>query len=179
MPVPAVHLLIALRGPVWRVRILIPGQPRPHPRAHVSPTASRSTRLQKPWLGGARKNYSLVVRISHVNFKSTAVNASNPTQKKIVTHHSRMLNMRLSMLHLFGFGGSVGGGCERKARHCRTDIVLVRSQQMLSLPLQKVAYCRRGDPRLGRKPALGEPGLVQKRSDFCGDCLHVLLISER
>ena len=80
---------------------------------------------------------------------------------------------------LFGFAGSAGGGGERKARHCGTDIVLVRSQQMLSLPLQKVAYCRRGDPRLGRKPALGEPGLVQKLSDFCGDCLHVLLISER
>ena len=34
MPVPTVHLLITLRGPVWRVRILIPGQPRPHWRAY-------------------------------------------------------------------------------------------------------------------------------------------------
>ena len=34
MPVPAVHLLITLRGPVWRVRILIPGQPCPHWRAY-------------------------------------------------------------------------------------------------------------------------------------------------
>lgn len=29
-----VHLLLTLRGPVWRVRILIPGQPRPHWRAY-------------------------------------------------------------------------------------------------------------------------------------------------
>ena len=34
MPVPTVHLLITLRGPVWRVRILIPGQPCPHWRAY-------------------------------------------------------------------------------------------------------------------------------------------------
>ena len=34
MPVPTVHLLITLRGPVWRVRILIPGQLRPHWRAY-------------------------------------------------------------------------------------------------------------------------------------------------
>ena len=29
-----VHLLITLRGPVWRVRILIPGEPRPRWRAY-------------------------------------------------------------------------------------------------------------------------------------------------
>lgn len=29
-----VHLLIVLRGPVWRVRILIPGEPRPRWRAY-------------------------------------------------------------------------------------------------------------------------------------------------
>ena len=34
MPVPTVHLLITLRGPVWRVRILIPGEPRPRWRAY-------------------------------------------------------------------------------------------------------------------------------------------------
>lgn len=34
MPVPIVHLLITLRGPVWRVRILIPDEPRPHWRAY-------------------------------------------------------------------------------------------------------------------------------------------------
>lgn len=29
-----VHLLITLRGPVWHVRILIPGEPRPRWRAY-------------------------------------------------------------------------------------------------------------------------------------------------
>lgn len=29
-----IHLLITRRGPVWRVRILIPSQPRPHWRAY-------------------------------------------------------------------------------------------------------------------------------------------------
>lgn len=34
MPVPTVHLLITLRGPVWRVRILIHGDPRIRWRAY-------------------------------------------------------------------------------------------------------------------------------------------------
>ena len=34
MPVPTVHLLITLRGPVWRVRILIHGAPRIRWRAY-------------------------------------------------------------------------------------------------------------------------------------------------
>lgn len=29
-----IHLLITRRGPVWRVRILIPGEPRPRWRAY-------------------------------------------------------------------------------------------------------------------------------------------------
>lgn len=34
MSSPAIHLLITRRGPVWRVRILIPGEPRPRWRAY-------------------------------------------------------------------------------------------------------------------------------------------------
>lgn len=34
MSSPAIHLLITLRGPVWRVRILIRGEPRPRWRAY-------------------------------------------------------------------------------------------------------------------------------------------------
>lgn len=34
MSSPAIHLLLTRRGPVWRVRILIPGQPRPYWRAY-------------------------------------------------------------------------------------------------------------------------------------------------
>lgn len=34
MSSPAIHLLITRRGPFWRVRILIPGEPRPRWRAY-------------------------------------------------------------------------------------------------------------------------------------------------
>lgn len=34
MSSPAIHLLLTRRGPVWRVRILIPGEPLPRWRAY-------------------------------------------------------------------------------------------------------------------------------------------------
>lgn len=34
MSFPAIHLLLTLRGNVWRVRILLPGEPRPRWRTY-------------------------------------------------------------------------------------------------------------------------------------------------
>ncbi|WP_279059821.1 hypothetical protein [Bilophila wadsworthia] len=53
MPVPTVHLLITLRGPVWRVRILIPRPAAPAlagiPRRGVPDSRSRGSAVR----GGA------------------------------------------------------------------------------------------------------------------------------
>lgn len=44
-----IHLLITRRGPVWRVRILLPDEPRPRWRAYRVADYPR----RRPWPGGA------------------------------------------------------------------------------------------------------------------------------
>lgn len=91
MPAPTAHLLITLRGPVWRVRILSGGTIRwKCYRAEDYPR-------RKPWpavRGGVSHDPSQ---------KITPMRAKKATFAAISGQ---------SMIHLFGFGGSAGGGCK-------------------------------------------------------------------
>ena len=80
-----IHLLITRRGDVWRVRILSGGVIRWR-------TASRSTRRRRPWSGGAWRGYP-----------------AGEKMKATTTTTPMAIKRLVSMVGLFGFGGSAGG----------------------------------------------------------------------
>lgn len=51
-PVPIIHLLLTLRGPVWRVRILIPGEPCPRWRAYSATDYLEPEAVARRWAEG-------------------------------------------------------------------------------------------------------------------------------
>ena len=78
-----VHLLITLSGPVWRVRILIPGEPRPRWRAYRVvdyPTPGAVARRCVEGLARRNKNQE------HAD--------SDADRKQDVTHHGSPLRVR-------------------------------------------------------------------------------------